>query len=142
MSIPNKQLVFLTAQIAVSPMLTPKRLRLAKALGIASVISAVPEPQDRDTDSAAHVRLCRMEYRSVSGTATDAATTSHFRKTLAELPKPVLVFCQTGERAVTLWASAMIGVMPGNDIVAAAARAGFDVAGLIDEPGASTKRAA
>lgn len=147
---PSTPLVFLSSRIAVSPMLTPKRLRFARTVGILSVIGVMPDSQSEidgnDVDDLADsIRDYGMEYRNIPCNGTDeidAATTSHFLNVIAQLPNPVLVFCRTGERAVTLWASAMCGDMPGKDIISAAGRAGFDMTGLVDEHTRPDQRAA
>lgn len=147
---PSTPLVFLSSQIAVSPLLTPKRLRIAKTLGISSVISVMPGSQSEADgvdvkDLADNIRDCGMEYRNIPGNGTDeigSAAVSHFLDVIAQLPKSVLVFCQTGERAATLWASAMSGALSTNDIISAAARAGYDVTHLFDKHSIPSQRAA
>ncbi len=49
---------------------------------------------------------------------------------LAEAPAPVLAYCRTGTRSITAWALTHAGQGAGDDIVAAAANAGYDLSGL------------
>ena len=44
---------------------------------------------------------------------------------------PVLCFCRSGTRSTTLWALAQAGKMPAQEIVAAAAHAGYDMSHLL-----------
>jgi sulfide:quinone oxidoreductase len=52
------------------------------------------------------------------------------RAFLKEADAPVLGYCRSGTRAVTLWALAEAGALPGGEIVKAAARAGVDLSAL------------
>ncbi|MDJ0922683.1 MAG: TIGR01244 family sulfur transferase [Henriciella sp.] len=49
---------------------------------------------------------------------------------LAEAPAPVLAYCRTGTRSITAWALTHAGQGSGDDIVAAAANAGYDLSSL------------
>lgn len=49
---------------------------------------------------------------------------------LAEAPAPVLAYCRTGTRSITAWALTHAGQGGGDDIVAAAANAGYDLSSL------------
>lgn len=49
---------------------------------------------------------------------------------LAEAPAPVLAYCRTGTRSITAWALTHAGQGSGDDIVSAAANAGYDLASL------------
>ena len=63
-------------------------------------------------------------------------TTKHdviaFRQLLASAAQPVLAFCRSGTRCTTLWAFASAGELAADDIIGAAARAGYDLSGLRD----------
>ncbi len=49
---------------------------------------------------------------------------------LAEAPSPVLAYCRTGTRSITAWALTHAGQGAGDDIVDAAAGAGYDLTSL------------
>ncbi|MBR9834421.1 MAG: TIGR01244 family phosphatase [Alphaproteobacteria bacterium] len=49
---------------------------------------------------------------------------------LAEAPAPVLAYCRTGTRSITAWALTHAGQGAGEDIVDAAAGAGYDLSSL------------
>lgn len=49
---------------------------------------------------------------------------------LAEAPAPVLAYCRTGTRSVTAWALTHAGQGMGEEIVDAAAGAGYDLSSL------------
>lgn len=49
---------------------------------------------------------------------------------LSEAPQPVLAYCRTGTRCITAWALVHAGQGNGEDIIAAAANAGYDLSSL------------
>jgi len=49
---------------------------------------------------------------------------------LAEAPSPVFAYCRTGTRSITAWALTHAGQGAGDDIVSAAASAGYDLSSL------------
>ena len=54
-----------------------------------------------------------------------------FGRLLAELPKPVLAFCRTGMRSVTMWALSEAGTRPLPELLERAAAAGYNLAGVV-----------
>ena len=53
-----------------------------------------------------------------------------FREALDDLDGPVVAFCRSGTRSSVLWALSNAGRMPADEIIAAAARAGYDLSAL------------
>lgn len=53
-----------------------------------------------------------------------------FGAALAEAPAPVLAYCRTGTRSITAWALTHGGQGMGDEVVDAAAGAGYDLAAL------------
>ncbi len=53
-----------------------------------------------------------------------------FGAALAEAPSPVLAYCRTGTRSVTAWALTHGGQGMGDEVVDAAAGAGYDLSAL------------
>ena len=49
---------------------------------------------------------------------------------LAALPAPVVAYCASGRRAITLWALSQVGERPVTEILDHAAMAGHDISGL------------
>ena len=68
-----------------------------------------------------------------AGAVLDAAVIEAFEDVVAGLPGPVLAHGPTGRRAVVLWAAAAARWQPLDAVLAATARAGFDLAGLRDD---------
>ncbi|NQY39390.1 MAG: TIGR01244 family phosphatase [Henriciella sp.] len=53
-----------------------------------------------------------------------------YNSALAEAPAPVLAYCRTGTRSITAWAMTHAGQGMSEEIVAAAAGAGYDLSAL------------
>ena len=53
-----------------------------------------------------------------------------FHAALAEVPAPVLAYCRTGTRSITAWALTHAGQGSGDEILSAAAKAGYDLGPL------------
>lgn len=51
---------------------------------------------------------------------------------LAEAPSPVLAYCRTGTRSITAWALVHSGQGQSEEIVSAAAGAGYDLSGIAE----------
>ena len=49
---------------------------------------------------------------------------------LNEAPQPVLAYCRTGTRSITAWALTQAGQGSADDIIDAAAAAGYDLSSL------------
>jgi sulfide:quinone oxidoreductase len=52
------------------------------------------------------------------------------RDALDESAGPVLCYCRSGTRSTTLWALSQAGRLPADEIISAAANAGYDVSHL------------
>ncbi|MFP2768633.1 TIGR01244 family sulfur transferase [Oceanisphaera sp. KMM 10153] len=64
-----------------------------------------------------------------SGQFTDEAVAA-FTQALVGKEEPVLAFCRTGTRSITLWALAQAGRQPTMELVRLAAGAGYDLSAL------------
>lgn len=58
----------------------------------------------------------------------DESHISAFADILADAEGPILAYCKTGLRSVTLWALANAPTMDADDILVAASQAGYDLA--------------
>jgi sulfide:quinone oxidoreductase len=65
----------------------------------------------------------------VPGQITDEQVAA-FARALADKPGPVLAFCRSGARSASLWALSRAGEHGAEDVLEAAARAGFDLQAL------------
>lgn len=127
----------LTAELAVTPQLAAADLQAAHDAGFRSIICNRPDGEGADQpnfdeiESAASRHGLHSRYLPAeSGKVTDAQGAA-FAALMAELPKPVLAYCRTGMRSTTMWALSQAGQMPLPQIIERAARAGFDLRGVV-----------
>lgn len=66
----------------------------------------------------------------VVGSAIGEADIAAQRAALAELPRPILAYCRSGNRCSVLWALARAAALPTDEIIATALNAGYDLSGL------------
>ena len=102
----------LTADLSVSPQITPEEVAKLAAAGYRSIISNRPDGESPDQPAwltikaaAAGQGMEALHIPVVASQISDADVES-FREALKLLPKPVAAFCRTGTRAALLWALA------------------------------------
>jgi sulfide:quinone oxidoreductase len=135
----------LTAEVSVAPQISPPELAHFAELGFKSIICNRPDGEGADQplfaeiEQAAAAAGLEARYLPVlSGKVTDADA-AVFAVALAELPKPILAYCRSGTRSATLWALAQAGLRRPDEIVEAAALAGYDVSGVMRRVAANGK---
>ena len=122
----------LTPSYAVAPQIDPADAAAIRAAGFTDVICNRPDEEvtsDQAADaveaalSAAGVRFHANPVRS--GALTDAEVARQ-AAILAEAEGPVLAYCRSGTRSSIVWALGEPAMSP-DEIVAAAARGGYDL---------------
>ena len=120
----------------VAPQLNPEDLSALAAAGIRSLVCNRPDGEADDQPgspamaAAAAAQGLEFAYLPVISGAIGDADVHAFAAALEQLPGPVLAYCRTGTRSATLWALSQAGQRPLDDILARAARAGFDLGQL------------
>lgn len=126
-----------TPDFAVAAQLAPAALARAAAAGFAIVVNNRPEAEDsnqpRDQDMRAAAEAAGLQYRTlpfrgVPPPAAVAATAT----LLEEAQGPVLAYCRSGKRSIMAWAmaQALAGARQPEEIIALAAKAGYDLTGV------------
>lgn len=146
----NKHLFIFSSSYAVGSLMTPKKLRIAKALGFGSILNTLPKANSILADIQAfdfgrHAIAANMEYRQfeiahIHDIDDDMARA--FRTLLRELPKPILAFSRTGERAAAIWAKAMAPEIGADEVRQAVRRSGFELPFFDDDLADAGARAA
>jgi uncharacterized protein (TIGR01244 family) len=110
MSLPLRAL---TPDVCVAPQLTPEAMAEAAAMGFKSVVNNRPDfehgpDQPTSTDIEAAARAAGLEYRHlpVAGGYQTPEQVAAMAALLAELPRPLLMFCRSGARSTNLFAQA------------------------------------
>ena len=123
----------LTNELAVAGQVSPSDIPGLAKQGIRAIICNRPDGESPDQptfaemEKAAAANGIKIVYQPVVPTAINDADAETFGKLLDELPKPVLVYCRSGMRSTALWALSQAGTLPAEDIVQAAAMAGYDL---------------
>ncbi|KWC46313.1 NAD(FAD)-dependent dehydrogenase [Burkholderia ubonensis] len=138
----------LTDTLSVSPQITAADLPALCAAGFRAIVCNRPDGEGPDQPTVAEIRAAAAPLGIAvhdlpvdSGKVTDDQA-ARFGALIASLDAPVLAYCRTGTRSATLWALSQAGLRPLNDIVATAAAAGYDLAGIAPRVAARGQRAA
>lgn len=127
----------LTAELAVAAQVRAADLHEIARAGFRSLICNRPDGEGNDQPVFAELEAAArglglvMHYLPAeSGKVTDEQG-HQFGVLLAECPKPALAFCRTGMRSTTMWALSQAGTLPLPQIIERAARAGYDLKGVV-----------
>jgi sulfide:quinone oxidoreductase len=127
----------LTEELAVGPQIAAADVAAIAAAGFHSIVCNRPDGEGADQplfseiERAATQQGMQIRYLPVeSGKVTDAQA-AEFGMLMARLPRPVFAYCRTGTRCATLWALSEAASMPASQIMERAAKAGFDLKGVV-----------
>lgn len=102
------------ADVYVAPQLTPEAMAEAARVGFRSVVNNRPDfehglDQPTNADIEAAARAAGLEYRflPVNGMYQSPADAAAMAELLAQLPRPLLMFCRSGARSTRLYALAL-----------------------------------
>jgi len=122
--------------ISVSPQISVTDVGVLASQGYRSIICNRPDGEADDqpvaADIAAAAQRHGMEFHYqpvVSGQVGDDDV-SDFGALMASIDGPVLAFCRTGTRSITLWALSEVRHMTVASVLAAAKALGYDLEGL------------
>ncbi len=121
--------------LSVSPQISLQDISVLKGLGFNGIINVRPDgeedgqPTSKEVEKLAEVSgLAYVHIPVVSGKMTEADIEA-FRQARATMVGPVLSFCRTGTRAITLWACEVAPTLSTDAIVKTADEAGYDLSG-------------
>jgi len=126
-----------TPDLAVSPQIAPEEIEAVKAAGFASIICNRPDGESLDqpafaeVEAAAHAAGLTTLFLPVAGGGMSQAHVEAMAKAWPDLPKPVLAYCRSGTRSITLWALSQLGSVDREVLVAAARNAGYDLSQVV-----------
>ena len=123
----------LTPTYAVSPQITPEDLAAIKAAGFVTVIDNRPDaeipPAVQTAAMRAAVEAAGLAFvaNPVIGGAITEQNVEAQRAAIEASSGPVFAYCASGNRSSVVWALAHAGKVPAGDLIATAARFGYDL---------------
>lgn len=126
----------ITPDYAVSPQIDPDDLSAIADAGFTTVICNRP---DAEVPPSHHASVMADAAHAAGLTFIDIPVTHHGlnmqmidaqRQAIDSSDGPVLAYCASGTRSSIVWSLAVAGRMPSDDIIAATAAAGYDLAGM------------
>ena len=123
--------------VSVAPQISPDDLPALKALGFTAIINNRPDGESPDQPSSAVMQAeaekAGLSYHFIplGRDGVSAEMVEQETEALEGSAGPVLAFCRSGTRSTTLWALSQAGKVPAQEIVAAAAHAGYDMSHLL-----------
>ncbi|RVT85300.1 TIGR01244 family phosphatase [Rhodobacteraceae bacterium CCMM004] len=126
----------LTDRYAVAPQIAPEDLADLRAAGFTDVICNRPDGEVPPDLAATRMRAAAeaagltFHDNPVVGGGMTAQAVAAQRAAVEGAAGPVLAYCRSGTRSTVVWALAMAGTHDADALIAAAARGGYDIAGL------------
>ena len=123
----------LTPDAAVAPQLEPTDMERLAALGFVTVIDNRPDTEIPPPLQAAEMRRAAESAGlnfvevPVDTRTMSLETVERHANAMRTSDGPVLAYCASGTRSSILWAMSVAGSMPTDDIIGAAARAGYQL---------------
>jgi uncharacterized protein (TIGR01244 family) len=125
-----------TDGFAVAPQIEEADIEAIAAAGFKTVIANRPDGEggiEQPRMGAIRTKAEALGLTFVAIPFSGAPTPEileRFGAALAEAPAPVLAYCRTGTRSITAWALTHGGQGAGDEVVDAAAGAGYDLSAL------------
>lgn len=122
--------------LSVSAQLNPQDVGIAAAQGFRSIIINRPDKEANDQPSSEEIQEAakrsglKVVYMPVISGMVENNDAEAFAKALVELPAPILAYCRTGTRSITLWALSQAGHLSQDAIIKTAKDAGYDLSAL------------
>src|SRR5699024_2407644 len=129
----NMEIKPVTPEFSVAEQLTEADLVTLKEAGYQTIICNRPDGEAEGQPTAHHLAAKAQELGLAwywipvaPGKLTDEAQAS-FKQVLSEAAEPVLAFCRTGTRSITLWALSQAEQVPAQQLISQVAAAGYDL---------------
>jgi uncharacterized protein (TIGR01244 family) len=125
-----------TESFAVAPQITVDDLNEIAAAGFRTVIANRPDGEgglDQPRMGQIRARSEALGLTFIALPFSGAPTPEVVERTgniLSEAETPILAYCRSGTRSITAWALVHAGQGMGQEIVDAAAAAGYDLSGI------------
>lgn len=121
----------LSDSYAVSPQITVEDVPAIREAGFKVVICNRPDSENLPAQSADALRVAveatgmRFVENAFTGQTLSMAHVDTQAKALSEAEGPVLAYCASGNRSSIVWAMALAGSRPTDELIAAGAKYGY-----------------
>ena len=128
-------------RVAVSPQIVPEDVAAIKAAGFVTIVNNRPDKEAPDQPDGAEIEAAAeaagLKYVAIpmGRAGVTPEMIAETRAALEGSDGPVFCYCRSGTRSATLWALSQAGILGADEIVAAAANAGYDLSHLIGHLG-------
>ncbi|MGX9855823.1 TIGR01244 family sulfur transferase [Limimaricola variabilis] len=118
---------------AVSPQIAPEDVPAIAEAGFTTVLCNRPDEEVPSELSAETLRIAaeaaglRFAVNSVTHQGLNRETVDRQMQVLEASDGPVLAYCASGTRSSIVWSLGQVGRMETDDIIAATAKAGYDL---------------
>lgn len=126
----------LTPDYTVSPQITADDVAHLKATGFGTVICNRPDHEVQTSLQAAAIRdaveaagLVFIDNQVDAGAMTEDNITRQ-REAIEAAEGPVFAYCRSGNRSAVVWALAVAGAVPVDEIMSSTQAVGYDLSGL------------
>ncbi|MEO6396112.1 MAG: TIGR01244 family sulfur transferase [Devosia sp.] len=122
--------------VSVAPQIGLEDVAAIKAAGFSTIVNNRPDgeapgqPSSTAMQQAAEAAGLAYHYIPLGREGVSAEIIAAEKAALEGSSGPVLCYCRSGTRSTTLWALTQAGELPAEEIVSAAAHAGYDVSHL------------
>lgn len=123
-------------QISVSPQIAPEDVAAIKAAGFTTIINNRPDGEEPGQPTDAQIRAAAegaglgYVYIPMGRDGVSPQMIEDTRSALENSAGPVLAYCRSGTRSTTLWSLSQAGKLGAEEIISAAAGAGYDMSHL------------
>ena len=123
--------------VSVSPQISPDDIAQIKAAGFVAIINNRPDGESPDQPSSATMQAAAeaaglaYHYIPLGREGVSPEMVEETKAVLEGSTGPVFCYCRSGTRSTTLWALSQAGKLPAQEIVTAAAHAGYDMSHLL-----------
>jgi len=124
-----------TDEVSVAPQIRAADVAAAKAAGFRSIIcnrpdgEALGQPAFGEIEAAAKAAGLEVRYQPVRNVSMQDAI--EFARLAAELPKPVLAYCRTGTRCITLWTVTALDSRSPEEVLKLTEDSGYDMSKVV-----------
>ena len=122
---------------SVADQIEPRDISAIADAGFRTIICNRPDGESADQtefadieSAASGAEIC-AQYIPVKPGEIDDSQIESFAAALESMPGPVLAYCRSGTRSVSLWALQAVKTKPKAEILAAAQAAGYDLTAVV-----------